>query len=444
MSCGMYFASRIRGRSLGMTLQTRLPWTQLQISGPVPRAYRQFRHVTSQASPAENEGEKAVASDAEVMSQLLSGQLSHHRLESELKDPERAVRVRRLFLETQAASEGRSTAVGQLPINRLDGQQFYTSVLGSNCENVVGFVPLPVGVVGPLLLDGQSLTVPLATTEGALIASTNRGARAITAGGGAVSVLLAEGMTRAPVVQCTDLLQAAKLKAHFECAERLPELQQLFANTSRYGRLQSVSVAIAGRHAYIRFCCSTGDAMGMNMVGKGTNAVLMEVLSSFPGAELIALSGNYCTDKKPAAINWVNGRGKSVACEALSPGAIVRKVLKADPQRVAALNVHKNLVGSALAGSIGGFNAHASNLVTALFLACGAPRARAPAVHPATLPHARPLSYPPSPPVTSRLRPRGPTDCGKHFQDTNERVSLDRKVQRRAGSLCLEGRRTKF
>mmetsp|Transcript_50597 Transcript_50597/g.113699 ORF Transcript_50597/g.113699 Transcript_50597/m.113699 type:complete len:220 (-) Transcript_50597:320-979(-) len=111
--------------------------------------------------------------------------------------------------------------------------------------------------------------------------------------------------------------------------------------------------------------------MGMNMVGKGVNQVVSELLVRFPGSELMALSGNYCTDKKPSAVNWIEGRGKSVAAECVLPGEVVRTILKADPSRVVEVNTNKNLVGSAMAGSLGGFNAHASNIVTALFLACG-------------------------------------------------------------------------
>eukprot|EP00966_Prymnesium_polylepis_P308065 7119135-Prymnesium_polylepis.1 len=218
----------------------------------------------------------------------------------------------------------------------MDTAAFYQSVVGRNCENVVGFVPLPVGVVGPLVLDGQSYMVPLATTEGALVASTNRGARAISAAGGAASALLAEGMTRAPLVSCVDLTQAAALKAYCESEEGDAETKSIFAQTTRFGQLLGVKVAIAGRHAYLRFRCATGDAMGMNMVGKGVNQVLDapqlnapcgrlgaeaqrpsllrharwvgaraqvvgELLARFPGSELMALSGNYCTDKKPSA-----------------------------------------------------------------------------------------------------------------------------------------------
>ena len=93
----------------------------------------------------------------------------------------------------------------------------------------------------------------------------------------------------------------------------------------------------------------------------------MRVRAPRPGR----LSGNYCVDKKPSAVNWIEGRGKSVAAEAVLPAALVRRVLKAEPKRLAEVNTYKNLVGSALAGSLGGFNAHASNIVTAMYLACG-------------------------------------------------------------------------
>jgi hydroxymethylglutaryl-CoA reductase (NADPH) len=87
--------------------------------------------------------------------------------------------------------------------------------------------------------------------------------------------------------------------------------------------------------------------------------------------QIISLSGNYCTDKKPAAINWIEGRGKSVVAEAIIPGSVVKTVLKTSSHALAELNIAKNLVGSAMAGSVGGFNAHAANILTAIFLATG-------------------------------------------------------------------------
>jgi len=112
--------------------------------------------------------------------------------------------------------------------------------------------------------------------------------------------------------------------------------------------------------------------MGMNMVSKGVNASLSLISEQFEEMELIALSGNFCTDKKAAAINWIDGRGKSVVVETVIKKEIVTKVLKTDASRLADLNIQKNLIGSAMAGtSVGGFNAHASNIVAAVYIACG-------------------------------------------------------------------------
>jgi len=111
--------------------------------------------------------------------------------------------------------------------------------------------------------------------------------------------------------------------------------------------------------------------MGMNMISKGTEKALDVMSKYFPEMIVLALSGNYCTDKKPAAINWIEGRGKSVVAEAVISGHVVKSVLKTTPEALCNLNTKKNLVGSAMAGSIGGFNAHAANILTAIFLATG-------------------------------------------------------------------------
>jgi hydroxymethylglutaryl-CoA reductase (NADPH) len=113
--------------------------------------------------------------------------------------------------------------------------------------------------------------------------------------------------------------------------------------------------------------------MGMNMISKGVEHALrvMATEAGFEDMNVISVSGNFCTDKKPAAINWIDGRGKSVIAEAIIPADIVRSVLKTDVDSMVELNQAKNLVGSAMAGSIGGFNAQAANIVTAIFLATG-------------------------------------------------------------------------
>ena len=104
--------------------------------------------------------------------------------------------------------------------------------------------------------------------------------------------------------------------------------------------------------------------MGMNMISKGCERALEEMGEHFPTMRVASLSGNYCIDKKPSAINWIEGRGKSVVAEAVISGSVVQSILKTTVADLVKLNVTKNLVGSALAGSIGGNNAHASNVLT--------------------------------------------------------------------------------
>ncbi|PUZ77330.1 hypothetical protein GQ55_1G362900 [Panicum hallii var. hallii] len=300
--------------------------------------------------------------DEEIVAAVVSGTLPSHHLESRLGDCQRAARLRR-----EALRRVTGRGVEGLPFDGMD----YQAILGQCCEMPVGYVQVPVGVAGPLLLDGRQYHVPMATTEGCLVASVNRGCRAIAASGGAVSVLLRDAMSRAPVVKLPSAKRAAELKSFMEAAANFETLASVFNRSSRFGRLQGIRCALAGRNLYIRFACSTGDAMGMNMVSKGVENVLGYLQNDFPDMDLISLSGNYCSDKKPTAVNWIEGRGKSVVCEATIKGGVVQSVLKTTVQKLVELNIIKNLAGSAVAGSLGGFNAHASNIVTALFIATG-------------------------------------------------------------------------
>ncbi|XP_010085857.1 PREDICTED: 3-hydroxy-3-methylglutaryl-Coenzyme A reductase isoform X2 [Pterocles gutturalis] len=190
-------------------------------------------------------------------------------------------------------------------------------------------------------------------------------------GGGASSRILADGMTRGPVVRLPTACQAAEVKVWLESPEGFKIMKEAFDSTSRFARLQKLLISLAGRNLYIRFQSGTGDAMGMNMISKGTEKALARLSEEFPDLQVIAISGNYCTDKKPAAINWIEGRGKSVVCEAVIPAKVVREVLKTTTEDLVEVNINKNLVGSAMAGSIGGYNAHAANIVTAIYIACG-------------------------------------------------------------------------
>lgn len=303
----------------------------------------------------------------EIAALVVSNKIKDHTLEK-LFDPYRAVDIRRLAFESKLSTIGNGGALQELPsAPSLD----YGKVFGANCEIVVGYVPIPVGMVGPITLNGESVYIPMATTEGCLVASTNRGCKAISSGSGAHSVILRDGITRAPCLRMGSAMEAASLKLWCEEPANFALLKQAFESTTSFGKLKKAEPTVSGRNVYLRLTCFSGDAMGMNMVSKGSLAVVDLLREVFPNMTLVALSGNMCTDKKAAATNWIEGRGKSVVIEATISKAVVKSILKTDVKTIVSTNLQKNLIGSAMAGAVGGFNAHAANNVTAVFLATG-------------------------------------------------------------------------
>lgn len=324
---------------------------------------------TSDKSPSPTQFPTDVASlsDAEVASLVVANKIKDHTLEK-LFDAFRAVDIRRLAFDKKLQDLGNGGALEELPSGpSLD----YQRVLGANCEIVVGYIPIPVGMVGPLTLNGQTVYIPMATTEGCLVASTNRGCKAITSGSGATSSIVRDGITRAPCLRMKSAKEAADLAIWCQEPLNFMMLKKAFESTTSFGKLISAKPTVAGKNVYLRLTCFSGDAMGMNMVSKGSLAVVDLLRDIFPQLSLVALSGNMCTDKKAAAINWIEGRGKSVVVEATIPKDVVRKILKTDVKGIISTNIQKNLIGSAMAGAVGGFNAHAANNVTAIFLATG-------------------------------------------------------------------------
>ncbi|EGO03592.1 hypothetical protein SERLA73DRAFT_149844 [Serpula lacrymans var. lacrymans S7.3] len=307
----------------------------------------------------------SMLNDEEIIMLAQNGKIAAYALEKVLGDLERAVAIRRSLISR--STETKTLEYSDVPMTNYD----YSRVYGACCENVVGYIPIPLGIAGPLNIDGQQVHIPMATAEGTLVASTSRGCKALNSGGGVTTVITGDGMTRGPAIDFPSISLAAEAKAWVDSEEGYAIIREAFESTSRFAKLQRLKTAMAGRTLFVRFATTTGDAMGMNMISKGTEKALEVMQKHFPDMITLALSGNYCTDKKPAAINWIEGRGKSVVAEAVIPGKVVKSVLKTTVEALCNLNIKKNLVGSAMAGSIGGFNAHAANILTAVFLATG-------------------------------------------------------------------------
>lgn len=279
------------------------------------------------------------------------------------------------ILDANASIELRRTAVSELTGTQLNHISNYSidieNVTKRNIENMIGAVQVPLGIAGPLRVNGEyakgDYYIPLATTEGALVASADRGSSVITASGGANVRIFKDEMTRAPVFRTKDIIGAKRLVEWVN--ENFGRLKQKAQETTRFGELLSINAFTAGRNVFLRFSYDTKDAMGMNMVTIATDAAVDLILSE-NDAQLVALSGNMCSDKKPAAINSILGRGKTISADVFIKKEIISEKLKTTPEKMADVNYRKNLLGSALAGSIG-FNAHATNIAAAMFIACG-------------------------------------------------------------------------
>ena len=240
-----------------------------------------------------------------------------------------------------------------------------------NIENMIGTVQIPLGYAGPVHMEGGEaegdFLVPLATTEGALVASISRGMSVINDGGGVRAKVFGDAMTRAPVFRVEGLEHCSKVMSWID--SHRPEIDEAVSGTTSHGKLVRIETFPNGRSLFLRLSFETGDAMGMNMATIASEAV-GRLIEKETGAVMISVSGNMCSDKKPAAINLIEGRGKTVVAEARIPKDVVEKRLHASSEAIVETNYRKNLVGSSLAGTLGS-NAHAANMVAALFIATG-------------------------------------------------------------------------
>lgn len=300
----------------------------------------------------------------ELVEEIVAGRRRLHALPDEF-GPDEAAAVRRRALER--LSGGSLEHVGHYSIDAARAS-------ARHCENFIGVAQVPVGITGPLSVRGdrvrpdEEIYVPLATTEGALIASTNRGCRALRDAGGAAVRVEDVGMTRAPVFRTGGLEDARRLLKWVE--ENEERIRAEAEAGSRHLELVDIRPKTLGTSTYLRFRFRTGDAMGMNMATIACDRVARELIEPETGFPCVALSGNFCVDKKAAAVNFLEGRGKRVFAEVVLEREVLEKCLKTSAADLVEVQYRKNLLGSIAAGAMG-FNAHYANILAAFFIATG-------------------------------------------------------------------------
>lgn len=237
---------------------------------------------------------------------------------------------------------------------------------------------IPTYTVGPLRLVGadiadasrrEDVLVPLATLETPLIPAVNRGARAACEGNGIHVTVVSDMMTRSVVLEGQNARQTVDAWRHIGARE--PEIARVVESTTRFGRFAALHGQLVGNLLFLRLGMTTGDAAGHNMVTGAAEALTEWVLHRFPRLKSVSISGNLCTDKKVSAVNGLLGRGKHVIAEVRVPRKTCETLLRTTPERIAALNVKKNLLGGILAGSVRSANAHFANILLAFYLATG-------------------------------------------------------------------------
>lgn len=256
-------------------------------------------------------------------------------------------------------------------LSHIAQYSFDPAILPGNIENFIGVAQVPIGIAGPLRIVGEhargDFYIPLATTEGSLIASYNRGMRLLTESGGVKTTVVDDCMQRAPVFILRDALEAREFGRWVE--ENLAAIRGQAEATTSFGKLRGIVQFQVGPLRYLRFNYSTGDAAGQNMVGKATSAACEWIRQNYPGKLKYFLSGNIDTDKKHSHMNILLTRGKRVVAEAVIRREVLQRVMHIDTgQLFWARQVQ--MAGAMLAGSSNN-GAHSANGLAALFIATG-------------------------------------------------------------------------
>lgn len=272
-----------------------------------------------------------------------------------------AIKARQKFVESFSGTE----------LKHLGHYSFDPHTLQGNIENFAGVAQIPLGFAGPLTIHGEhaqgEFIVPLATTEGTLVASYNRGMKILNLSGGVKCSVVGDAMQRAPVFVFEDARQARDFVNWVQ--EHHDKIAEEAEATSSIAKLKHIDPYLASKFAYLRFNYSTGDAAGQNMVGRATFAASSWILDNYSGIKNFFLESNLATDKKASQVNVMHTRGKRVTAEATIKRDVLIQHMRVEPEKLA---YHAGIanVGAILSGANNN-GLHSANGITAMFMATG-------------------------------------------------------------------------
>ena len=274
---------------------------------------------------------------------------------------DKAIKARQQFIEDVSGAKLEHTA----------RYSFDPHMVAGNAEHFTGVAQIPLGFAGPITIKGEhaqgDFFIPLATTEGTLIASYNRGMKILNLSGGVTCTVIGDAMQRAPVF----VFKTAREARHFVSwvEANIGEVRDQAEATSSVAKLQYIDYYLAAKLAYLRFNFSTGDAAGQNMVGRATFAACSWILDHYDGVQHFYLESNLATDKKASQVNIMHTRGKRVVAEATIKRDVLLQHMRVDPEN---LYYHAGIanVGSILSGANNN-GLHSANGITAMFIATG-------------------------------------------------------------------------
>ncbi len=271
------------------------------------------------------------------------------------------IRQRQKFIET----------FSKCSLEHISHYSFDPHVAQGNIENFTGVAQVPLGFAGPLQINGEhaqgEFLIPLATTEGTLVASYNRGIKLLNLCGGVKCSVVSDAMQRAPVFVFEDARQSRDFVLWVR--QNFDKIREEANATSNVAKLTEVDSYLASKFAYLRFNYTTGDAAGQNMVGRATFAACSWIIDHYPGIKHFYLESNFATDKKASQVNIMRTRGKRVTAEAVIKRDVLIQHMRVEPENLAYHYGVAN-IGSVLSGANNN-GLHSANAITAMFIATG-------------------------------------------------------------------------